>query len=382
MKPFSHRTSFDIAPNAWAEARARAPGPLVDLTETNPTRAGLPYQDEAILCALADPRALTYEPHALGLPAAREAIARLHAWPRDRIVVTASTSESYSLLFKLLCDAGDEVLVPRPSYPLFEHLARFEHVSLVPYPLAYDGAWHIDASALHQARTTRTRAIVVVHPNNPTGSYVRRDELHLLASLDLPVISDEVFSAYALEDDAARASSLLELSDRLVFSLGGLSKYAALPQLKAGWMLIGGPEQLAQKAIDRLEVLCDTYLSVGTPVQCALDALLTATNGTRAAIGARVRKNLIQLGRALEGTSAHALRVEGGWSAIVRIPAITTDDAFALELLQKDAVLVHPGSFYDLGPAPHLVVSLLTPESVFAEGARRIAHRTRDLERV
>jgi aspartate/methionine/tyrosine aminotransferase len=285
-----------------------------------------------------------------------------------------STSEAYSLAFRLLCDPGDRVLVPRPSYPLLEHLARADSVELAPYRLAYDGAWHVDLADLRaKAREPRVRAIVCVSPNNPTGSFASRAEADALAALDLPIVSDEVFAAYPLAHDAERADSLLDAAARapLVLALGGLSKYAALPQLKLAWMIAAGRE--APEALARLEITADAYLSLATPVQLALPEIFASARATRDAIRARLARNLAELARAVAGTAATLLRVDGGWYAVLRLPATRSDDEWALALLEQRAVLVQPGWLYDFEGGPFAVLSLLPPEPVFAEGARAIA---------
>ena len=273
---FSRRSSVDLSLNPLALALARAHSlgrRVLDLTESNPTRASIPYDRSAILSALALSSSLRYEPSPFGLPSAREAVAldlSLHGIHVDagRIALTASTSEAYAFVFKLLCDAGDEVLVPRPSYPLFEHLARLESVRAVPYRLAYDGAWYVDLPSVRAAISTRSRAIVVVSPNNPTGSYLKTPELEDLASLGLPLVSDEVFARYPLRVDGRRARTALEATPgNLIFALGGLSKLAALPQAKVAWMAIGGRAPDVEAALAHLEVIADAFLSVGTPVQ-------------------------------------------------------------------------------------------------------------------
>jgi alanine-synthesizing transaminase len=378
----SSRSAFDLSPNplALAVARARAAGqPLLDLTESNPTRAAVPYDRDAILAALASPRALLYEPLPFGLPSAREAVARELGVDAARVVLTASTSEAYALLFKLLCDSGDEVLVPAPSYPLFEHLARLEAVRAVPYRLAYDGAWHVDVASVRAARGARTRAVVSVAPNNPTGSYLKKDELAALASLGLPIVSDEVFARYPLRDDPARAWTALEASEAghapLIFVLGGLSKLAALPQMKLAWIVVGGEGARVRAALARLEVIADAFLSVGAPVQHAAPALLASRAAAETAIAARVRANLAAVRAAVAGSAASLLDVEGGWYATLRLPATRSEQDWTLALLERDGVLVHPGHFFDFEQEAYVVVSLLTPEEPLREGLGRLVAR-------
>jgi aspartate/methionine/tyrosine aminotransferase len=383
----SSRSAFDLSPNPLALAleRARAARrPILDLTESNPTRASLPYPEPEIRTALADPLSLKYEPAAFGLPSAREAVARelTRAHPgvapldAGRVVLTASTSEAYAFLFKLLCEPGDEVLVPRPSYPLFEHLAQLEAVRAVPYRLAYDGSWHVDLASVRAAVTARTRAVVVVSPNNPTGSYLKAAELAALAALGLPIVSDEVFAEYPLREDRTRAHSALDAQDAsLVFALGGLSKLAALPQMKLGWIAVGGREPYVQTALARLEVIADAFLSVGTPVQRALPALLASRGAVHTAILERARSNLAMLRDAVAGSAVSVLDVEGGWYAPLRLPRTRAEQEWVLGLLEHDSVYVHPGHFFDFEDEAFAVVSLLTPEAVLREGIRRVVSR-------
>jgi aspartate/methionine/tyrosine aminotransferase len=381
---FASRASFDLVPNPLAAAlgRARAASrTLLDLTESNPTRAGIPYARGAILAALAQEATLTYEPAPFGLLSARQAVARhLSAHGSlvepSRVVLTASTSEAYAFLFKLLCDPGDEVLVPAPSYPLFEHLARLEGVRPVAYRLAYGGEWHIDTASVRAAVTPRTRAVFAVSPNNPTGSYTKRAELAALAGLGLPIVSDEVFARYPLREDPARARSALEAEGApLVFALGGLSKLAALPQMKLAWMTVGGHEARVREALERLEVIADAFLSVGTPVQHAAGALLDTGKIAEQAIRARTRDHLALVRDAVAGSPASVLDVEGGWYATLRVPAARTELEWCLALLEEDGVHVHPGHFFDFEREAYLVVSLLTPREALAEGIAAIVRR-------
>ena len=389
---FSARSSFDLSPNALTEALARCGGRAVlDLTTSNPTSAAIPYDRDAILSALALPPSLVYEPAPFGLDSAREAVARdlsAHGPPVDaaRVALTASTSEAYAFLFKLLCDPGDEMLVPRPSYPLFEHLARLESVSAVPYRLAYDGEWHVDLPSVRAAITPRTRGIVTVSPNNPTGSYLKQGELAALAALGLPIVSDEVFARYSLREravdaaqasDGARARSALEARDQapLVFALGGLSKLAALPQAKLAWMAVGGEPARVEAALARLEVIADAFLSVAAPVQHALPALLASRAVAEQAIRQRTRDNLAWLAAAVTGSAASLLDVEGGWYATLRLPRTRDEQAWALAFLEDDGVLVHPGHFFDFEDEAYVVVSLLTPGATLREGVRRVLDR-------
>jgi alanine-synthesizing transaminase len=384
---FSSRSSVDLSPNALAEAlarRASAGEPLLDLTVANPTTAAIPYDRRAILEGLARPESLVYEPSSFGIASAREAVARelsSHGPAVDpsRVLLTASTSEAYAFLFKLLCDPGDEVLVPRPSYPLFEHLARLESVRVVPYSLAYDGAWHVDLPSVREAITARTRAIVSVSPNNPTGSYLKSVELAELASLGLPLVSDEVFARYPLRHDRSRAWTVLEPAGAeaapLVFALGGLSKLAALPQAKLAWTAVAGHPERVGAALARLEVIADSFLSVATPVQHALPALLASRGVAEEAIRSRTRANLACLASAVAGSAVSLLDAEGGWYATLRLPRTQSEEAWVLAFLEHDGVHVHPGHFFDFDDEAYVVVSLLTPEATLREGARRILDR-------
>lgn len=353
---------------------------ILDLTIANPTRAGVEYDAGPILRALADPAVLQYEPQPLGLPLAREAVAAdlaQHGVPvaPSRIALTASTSESYGFLFKILCDPGDEVLVPRPSYPLFDMLAAFESVRLVPYRLAFDGEWHVDLDSVRAGITDRTRAILLVSPNNPTGSYVKEHELRALASLGLPIVSDEVFAAYPLEHAAGGTTTALAAEADLVCVLGGLSKRAALPQVKLGWVALGGADVAVAEALGRLELVADTWLSVSTPAQVAAPTLLRTAETARRHIHARLAANLVDLRRMAEASAVTVLRVEGGWYATLRLPATQDSEAWCSTFLQQDAVWVHPGFFFDFEGGAHVVVSLLTPRSDFVEGIHRVLRR-------
>lgn len=374
---FSARSQFAVELNRLTRAvsEARSLGKeLIDLSAGNPTELGLSPPAEVISMVLSDADSGRYEPEPFGLLSAREAVAKeLAADPRN-VMLTASTSEAYSHLFKLLCDPGDSVLVPSPSYPLFDVLAQLENVALIPYRLDYDGEWHLDADALAAARAANTRAVITVHPNNPTGSFLKRDELASLAALGLPIISDEVFADYAFREDPRRARSALEAADRsLVFRLGGLSKACALPQLKLAWTVLAGPGHEAAR--ERLEHIADAYLSAGTPVQRALPSLLALAPHTRALILGRVQANFALLQQALAGSAVSVLNVEGGWYAIVRLPDILDDQDWALTLLARDQVLVQPGYYYELGDGVHLVLSLLVDTAEFARGVVKLRDR-------
>ncbi|PYQ14908.1 MAG: pyridoxal phosphate-dependent aminotransferase [Acidobacteria bacterium] len=381
---FSARTGWNLAANRLSSLRAakrRGGARVLDLTETNPTRVGIAYPPD-LLAPLADPGSLRYEPAPRGLEPARRTVAedcrrRGAAADPARIILASSTSEAYAWLFKLLCDPGDAVLVPRPSYPLFDYLARLESVDTSPYPLSYDGEWHLSLEAVARAITPRTRALVLVSPNNPTGSYVKRVEaeqlLALCAERGLAVVSDEVFADYAFAPDPRRAPSLAGDGPALAFSLGGLSKSCGLPQLKLAWIAVGGPESLRRAALERLEVVADTYLSVSTPVQRAAPALLARRSELQGPIARRVSANLDALRRRLQGgSSASVLQVEGGWSAVLQVPATESEEDRVIRLLEEHDVLVHPGYFFDFAGEAYLVLSLLPPPAEFAQAVDRI----------
>ncbi len=380
---FSSRFRWDFQPNRLTRAleeKRRDGGELLDLTESNPTRAGLSYPPE-IVDAFRDERLLRYEPSPAGMRTAREAVSRYYASrgitvEANRILLTASTSEAYAYLFKLLTDPGDQVLVPRPSYPLFEFLATMESVEVRSYPLRYHGRWEIDIDALISALTDRTRAIILVNPNNPTGSYVKRGELDELARIcagrEMALISDEVFADYAFGPDAERVVTLAGQEEGLAFAMSGLSKIAGLPQMKLGWIVTAGAANQQQQAKERLEWIADTYLSVGTPVQCATSSLLTAGDKVQQQIRDRTAENLQFAREALAGSSAGILAVEGGWCATLQVPRLRTEEEWALELLHSDNVLLQPGFFYDFESEAFLVASLLTAPAVFREGVKRL----------
>lgn len=380
---FSRRTPASLAENEITR-RLRARGrPAFDLTETNPTRVGLSPSDEEIAAALSTCGSSRYEPEPFGTREACEIVAD-RALPRGasidpgRIILTASTSEAYTFLFKLLCDPGDFVLVPEPSYPLFPHLAALEAVRAIPYrlrPRAGERGWEIDAVSLEAGLAAGARAVVAVHPNNPTGSFLRHSEARMLDSLaaasGAAVISDEVFAGFAFARPADAAENLAGgAREALTFSLGGLSKSCGLPQMKLAWIVAGGPDELVSEAFDRLAIIADAYLSVATPVQRALGALLDC--GERAAdrIRERVSTNLEALGREF-GPALEA--PEGGWSAALRLPEGADDEAFVLGLLEGEDVLVHPGFFFDYPPPSRIVVSLLPEPDLFSEACGRMA---------
>jgi len=372
-----------LAPNALSQAleRARLAGvPLIDLTESNPTAVGLTYPPQ-LLAPLASDAGLTYRPDPRGLFDARAAVAGEYARAGvrvdpDRVLLSAGTSEAYGTLFKLLCDPEDDVLVPVPSYPLFDLLTRLEGVRPRPYRLDRHGRWSIDRAAIEEAVTDRTRAILVVSPNNPTGSVVTEDDRDWLAAFcgtrGMAIIADEVFGEYRLAP-GPRATSLAGEPRALTFTLGGLSKLVGLPQIKLAWTVVSGPDERVADAIRRLEVIADTYLSVSTPVQIAAGELLVQGRIIRRQIQDRLERNLSALRTAAASSPRITLHEpEGGWSAVVRLPSVEPEEAFALRLLEESRVVVHPGYFFDFDDEAFVVVSLLPDPGVFDEGVRRL----------
>jgi len=373
---------------AVQQARAEA-RPILDLTESNPTRAGFEYPAD-LLAPLADARGLVYQPCPLGVLETRQAISRDYARrgmsvAADRIVLTASTSEAYSVLFKLLADAGDEVLVPRPSYPLFDHLTRLDLVTARPYDLEYHGSWSIDIDSVERALTSRTRALLLVSPNNPTGSFVSARELDRLAALcatsGVAIIADEVFADYELRIGAAAgAGRVVDCRQVLAFSLGGLSKSVGVPQVKLAWIAAGGPDAVVAEALERLEIVCDTYLSVSTAVQLATPHLLERAPAIRAQIQTRIEANHRRLvERVATMPACRVLQADGGWYGVLQVPSFTSEEELAVDLVTKAGVLVHPGFFFDFARESYLVVSLLTPSAVFADGLDRVLRHLRTM---
>jgi alanine-synthesizing transaminase len=381
---FSKRIHWSLEENdlSRALARKKASGAaILDLTESNPTRAGITYPRAAILESFDDDRLLEYTPDPRGVTSTREAVshyygergAEVHP---ESIFLTASTSEAYGFLFKLLCDPGDEILVPRPSYPLFDFLASLDGVAPLPYRLQFDGTWHIDFDSLEAAITPKTRAVVAVHPNNPTGSYVTREDRERLFGLRVPLIVDEVFLDYPLSK--VPAESFADAAQGMVFVLSGLSKLAGLPQMKLGWIAIAGGSQNRTDAAILLEHIADAYLSVGTPVQVAASALIARGAETRRAILERIGRNLESLRSAVTSSPSSTLLLpEGGWYAPLRLPAVRASEDWALALLEDESVYVHPGSFFGFDTEGYLVVSLLTPHDDFGEGIQRIVRMAR-----
>jgi alanine-synthesizing transaminase len=382
---FSKRTDWKLTPNRFtmAQREIQAAGTkLLDLTASNPTRVGLRYDAESILSALAAPESLDYDPQARGLLSARQAVAHYYREQHDaydvdpeNIILTTSTSEGYSYLFRLLCNSEDEVLVPKPSYPLFDFLADLQDVKLVPYPLIYDHGWQIDFPSLYKAVTHRTRALVLVHPNNPTGSYVHIEEVPNLNSFcreyNLPLIVDEVFLDYP--HDGAHRNSFVTNRSTLTFSLSGLSKISGLPQMKVSWLAVSATHEQVEQAMTRLEVIADTFLSMNAPIQAAMPALLEQRKTVQPVLLDRVRANLEELDRQLaKHPSVKRLDVEGGWYAALRVPVTQSDEELAIEIMNRCSVLIHPGHFYDFPTDGYLIVSLITPAGEFREGIRRV----------
>ncbi|NYF52057.1 pyridoxal phosphate-dependent aminotransferase [Tunturiibacter gelidoferens] len=382
---FSARTGWDVGESGFAAAirEARAAGrELVDLTVSNPTICGFDYDAEAVLAPLASREAMTYDPDPRGMRFAREAVAGYYgdhgaAVDPDSVVLTTSTSEGYGFLFRLLCDAGDEVLVAQPSYPLFDFLADLEDVRLKPYPLFYDYGWWIDFAELERRIGPRTKAIVVVHPNNPTGHATGAGERgrleEICARFGLALIVDEVFLDYPLEEGARLTSFAAGPHPVLTFVLSGMSKIAGLPQMKVGWIVGFGPEGDRGQAMGRLEVVADTFLSMNAPMQRALPVWLARRRGIQGQILDRVSGNL----KIAVGGLVEVLRVEAGWSAILRLPQRLGEEDDAGLLLREAGVVVHPGRFYGIHEAGRVVVSLLGPVGDFAEGISRIKRVTR-----
>jgi alanine-synthesizing transaminase len=386
---FARRTNWKLAPNCLAQAlqqRRAAGGEILDLTESNPTRCGLRYNQSQILSALAQPESLRYEPDPKGLRSTRDAVAAYYAEyggteaagiDPDHIVLTTSTSEGYSFVFRLLCDPGDEVLVPSPSYPLFELLADVQDVKLLPYLLFYDHGWHLDLHSLQMAITERTRAVLVVHPNNPTGSYVKPGEAEALSRLcrehELALVADEVFLDYA--QTGSPHPSFAGNTDALTFTLSGLSKISALPQMKVAWIVTSGPKGLAASARERLEMIADTYLSLSAPLQLATPQLLEQRHAMGRQLLERIACNLRELDAQLTRQKAcQRLQIEAGWYAVLRVPVTGSDEELAVGLLERESVLIHPGHFYDFPTDGYLVLSLITPADRFRQGVNRLLH--------
>jgi aspartate/methionine/tyrosine aminotransferase len=383
---FAGRTNWNLSPNRLAEAlaRRRAGGlPVIDLSASNPTECGFKYDTLAVLAALENPASLEYHPDPSGLKSAREAVREYYATrgedvPADHMILTTSTSEAYSFIFRLLCDPGDELLIPAPSYPLFDFLADIQDVKLVRYPLFYDHGWHVDFHALEQAISPRTKGVIIVHPNNPTGQFVKDSECERLngicATRGIAIIADEVFLDFTLKETQRPIFCLNR--DALTFTMSGLSKISGLPQMKLAWLIVSGPENESREALDRLEVIADTFLSVSAPVQHAARSLLEQRHSFQKQLMSRVRQNVAELDRQLLAKeSSVRLEIEGGWYAVLRVPATRSDEDLAIQLLEEDGVYLHPGHFYGFPSEGYLVVSLITPAESFALGISRILAR-------
>jgi alanine-synthesizing transaminase len=380
---FSTRTNWNLNTTRLAESLARlraSKRKLIDLSASNPTEVGFRYDGASILKAFISPSALKYNPDPSGLRSARLAVGEYYLGlnehvSADDLILTTSTSEAYSYVFRLLCNAGDELLIPSPSYPLFDFLAELQDVKLVRYPLFYDLGWHVDFHALRQAITPRTRGIILVHPNNPTGHYTKPGERETLNALcaehELAIIADEVFLDFNLAGNGAR--SFVSNGDALTFTMSGISKISGLPQMKLSWLAVSGPEEQKREALGRLEVIADTFLSMNATVQIAAPALLAQRHGFQEQLLGRVRSNLAELdSQLLEKKECSRLAVEAGWYAVLRVPVTRSDEDLAVELLEEHGVYVHPGHFYDFSGDGHLVVSLITPEREFREGLEQV----------
>ena len=383
---FSKRFRWSLEANKLArliEEKRRSGAQILDLTVSNPTRVAIDFPVAEILDGLTQAQSMRYEATPRGLPIARQAVAdyyREHGFDvdPDRIHLTASTSEGYSYLFKLLVDHGQSVLVPQPSYPLFEFLAALEGVNLQSYELSYlhPAGWRLDFDSIKRAITTETRAIIIVNPNNPTGSFIKKTEIAELNEIcsrhELALIIDEVFNDYPLTSACEHQSSFVNNDSVLTFVMSGLSKVMALPQMKLGWIVTNGPVLLRERAIERLDLIADTFLSVGTPVQHALPFWFKHRSRLQAEIINRASKNLDWLAHTVESSSCRLLKVEGGWSAILEIPRILPEEELILKLLRDDDVLIHPGYFFDFSREAFLVLSLLPPGEIFHEAVNRM----------
>lgn len=376
---FAKRTNWNLEPNRLSAALAanRVAGkPLVDLTVSNPPECGFQYDAQSILSALSNPAALHYEPNPRGLEVARRAVAQYYAErgasvSTNEIFLTTSTSEAYSYVFRTLCNPDEELLIPAPSYPLFEFLADIQDVRLARYPLVYDYGWQIDFHALEQAIAPTTRGVIVVHPNNPTGHFSKAEEMRRLneicAARGIAILADEVFLDFALK--GRQPATFAANSGALTFTMSGLSKICGLPQMKAAWLIVSGPEPYKTAALSRLEVIADTYLSMNTPIQLAVPAFLGQRREFQRQLLARVNENLTELDNQLaRQKSCSRLEVEGSWNAVIRVPATCSDDDLALELLATKGVYVHPGHLYDFPSEGHVIVSLIVPAQDFARG--------------
>lgn len=388
---FSRRSNWDLRVNEFSRLTARLAEegrPLLDLTVSNPTACGFDFP-ATLLAPLAEPDGLKYDPLPQGLLSARQAVSDYYAQehgvavPPENIFLGTGTSELYSYLFRLLCDPDDEVLIARPSYPLFEFLGTIQDVRLRDFPLFYDHGWHMDLKALENAITLRTRAIVLVHPNNPTGNFVNSQERAQLNRIarehDLALIVDEVFLDYSFTEQKPQTFAG---NDAFTCTLSGLSKVCGLPQMKVAWCVFSGEEGLRKEAMDRAEVIADTYLSLSTPVQSAVPALLASRFDFQAQLKQRLAANLAELVRQMGAQSlVSRLEVQGGWYAVLRVPATQSDEQFVLWLAEDHGVLAHPGHFFDFEKDGHIVVSLMTPEADFRAGIKLLLQAVAERER-
>ena len=379
---FAERTNWNLTGNRLSEAvsRHRASGKrLFDLTASNPTECGFQYDSDSILAALRNPAALRYEPNPQGLERTRLAVSEYYSAHGAAIsvkdmILTSSTSEAYSFVFRLLCNPGDELLIPAPSYPLFGFLADILDVKLVRYPVLYEHGWQIDFHGLRQAITSRTRGVIVVNPNNPTGHFVKAHELaklnEICAARELALIADEVFLDFVVGD--APPVTVAANTPALTFAMSGLSKVAGLPQMKVAWLAVSGPAERKTQSLARLEVIADTYLSPSTPAQLATPDFLKHRSGFQQQLMTRVKNNLAGLDRQLGAKPVcERLVLEGGWYAVLRVPVHRTDEELAIALLEQD-VYVHPGHFFDFAGDGYLIVGLIVREEEFSEAIRRV----------
>ena len=387
---YSNRFEWDASPHplsvAWQHKRDRGEA-LIDLTEANPTKVGLDYPVDAVLDPLVKPDAMVYSPAPQGLLVAREAVSGYYrkvgkTIAPSNILLTASTSEAYSLLFKLLADPGDEILIPRPGYPLLSHLAGFEGLSCCSYPLRRDEkkGWMVDLEVLYALVTPRTRAVVIVNPNNPTGSFIKEHELAAIDTMcqkhGMALIVDEVFADYVGSSPVQAIQTAVNRTSSPTFVLNGFSKILGLPQMKLGWIVCGGSAQQTATAAAHLETLNDFYLSVATPIQWAAPELLAQQDCIQNQVKARIAANETFLRTLVEKTcNIHLLIREGGWYSVLVIDDCIADDSRALDLLEQDQTLVHPGFFYDFHREGFVVISLLPVPELFRKGIRRLIHR-------
>lgn len=376
---FAKRTDWSFETNQLTrtiDAMKAAGERILDLTVSNPTKCGITYPGLPILSAFDRKANLEYVPVAKGMEAAREAVRAHYARQGIRIdprnvFLTASTSEAYSFVFRLLANPGDRMLFPRPSYPLFHFLAGINDVELDLYPLVYSERWGVDIGAL-TGLSAGARGIILVHPNNPTGSCVQGSERDALTRLcrerGMPLIVDEVFLEYPLQNK--EIVSFAGHEDCLTFVMGGLSKTLGLPQMKLSWIILNGPADEVKEAAQRLEIIADTFLSANTPAQNALPEWLALFPEIRGGIWGRVTANHDMLREKLKGrTDVRLLDADGGWYAMLHWPAVTDEESFVLGLLKEKKIFVHPGYFFDCDEAngAHLVISLLTPPEILGE---------------